>query len=251
VFSLPQEWRRIFSWRQRHRLLVARFTFLVALTSLVALVGTVAIYFLERHAPGTEIKTVFGAFYFTTVQLLTVSSSLKNPLTTGGRVLNILFEIWGRALRGRRDRRVRHVLPERRPRGLGALPSRENSGHALLIHATQVIAVSSGPVCGNATRRGSAETGALQLDVDAVQLALCGSGSTEGDEDEDLSLAYASLALVDADPPRKTLEWRLDSTKAHARLPGARSPNCERMLQHNGDLYGDVTRAHRCHRAMR
>ena len=30
-----------------------------------------------------------------TVQLLTVSSSLKNPLTTGGRVLNILFEIWG------------------------------------------------------------------------------------------------------------------------------------------------------------
>jgi hypothetical protein len=95
VFSLPQEWRRILAWGQRHRLLVARFTFLVALTSLVALVGTVAIYFLERHAPGTEIKTVFDAFYFTTVQLLTVSSSLKNPLTTGGRVLNILFEIWG------------------------------------------------------------------------------------------------------------------------------------------------------------
>jgi Ion channel len=96
VFSLPQEWRRtFFSWQQRHRLLVARFTFLVALTSLVALVGTVAIYFLERHAPGTEIKTVFDALYFTTVQLLTVSSSLKNPLTTGGRILNILFEIWG------------------------------------------------------------------------------------------------------------------------------------------------------------
>ncbi len=95
MFSLLQEWRRIFSWQQRHRLLVARFTFLVASTSLVALVGTVAIYFLERHAPGTEIKTVFDAFYFTTVQLLTVSSSLKNPLTTGGRVLNILFEICG------------------------------------------------------------------------------------------------------------------------------------------------------------
>jgi ion channel len=85
----------MFSWKQRHRLLVARFTFLAALTSLVALVGTIAIYFLERHAPGTQIKTVFDAFYFTTVQLLTVSSSLRNPLTTGGRVLNILFEIWG------------------------------------------------------------------------------------------------------------------------------------------------------------
>ena len=95
MFSLPQEWRRILSWQQRHRLLVARFTFLAVLTSLVAFSGTVAIYFLERNAPGTEITTVFDAFYFTTVQLLTVSSSLKNPLTPGGRALNILFEFWG------------------------------------------------------------------------------------------------------------------------------------------------------------
>jgi hypothetical protein len=46
----------------------------------------VAVCFLERDAPNTEIRTVFDAFYFTTVQLLTVSSSLKNPLSTGGRV---------------------------------------------------------------------------------------------------------------------------------------------------------------------
>ena len=26
---------------------------------------------------------------------MTVSSSLKNPVTTGGRILNILLEIWG------------------------------------------------------------------------------------------------------------------------------------------------------------
>ena len=96
MFSLPQEWRHtFFSWQQRHRLLVVRFTILVGLTSLVAFGGTVAIYFLERHAEETEVKTVFDAFYFTTVQLLTVSSSLKNPLSTGGRVVNILFEIWG------------------------------------------------------------------------------------------------------------------------------------------------------------
>jgi hypothetical protein len=92
---LPHEWRRILSWQQRHRLLVARFTFLLTLTFLVGLVGSVAIYFLERHASGTEVKTAFDAFYFTTVQLLTVSSSLKNPLSTGGRILNVLFEIWG------------------------------------------------------------------------------------------------------------------------------------------------------------
>ena len=95
MFSLPHEWRRLLSWQQRHRLLVARLTFLVALTCLVALVGTVATYFLERHDPDTEIETLFDAFYFTMVQLLTVSSSLKNPVTTGGRVLKILLEIWG------------------------------------------------------------------------------------------------------------------------------------------------------------
>jgi len=85
----------LLSWQQRHRTLVARLAILGALTCLVVLVGTVATYFLERHDPDTEIKTVFDAFYFTTVQLLTVSSSLKNPVTTGGRVLNILLEIWG------------------------------------------------------------------------------------------------------------------------------------------------------------
>jgi len=83
------------SWQQRHRVLASRLTLLFALTLVVALVGTVATYFLERNAPQTEVKTVFDAFYFTTTQLVTVSSSLKNPVTTAGRVLNILLEIWG------------------------------------------------------------------------------------------------------------------------------------------------------------
>jgi voltage-gated potassium channel len=95
VFSVPAEWRRILGWQERHRLLLARLGFLIAATFLIALVGTVAVYFLERHAPDTEIQTPWDAFYFTTVQLLTVSSSLKNPITTGGRIVNIAFELWG------------------------------------------------------------------------------------------------------------------------------------------------------------
>ena len=82
-------------WQDRHRVLVSRLSLLFALTLLVAVVGTVATYFLERHAPETEVKSLFDAFYFTTTQLITVSSSLKNPVTTAGRVLNILLEIWG------------------------------------------------------------------------------------------------------------------------------------------------------------
>ena len=83
------------TWQERHRVLVSRLSLLFGLTAVVALVGTVATYFLERHAPETEVKSVFDAFYFTTTQLVTVSSSLKNPVTTAGRVLNILPEIWG------------------------------------------------------------------------------------------------------------------------------------------------------------
>lgn len=61
----------------------------------IALLGSVAVYFLERHARQTEVTTVWDAFYFTTVQILTVSSSLKNPISSGGRVVNILLEFWG------------------------------------------------------------------------------------------------------------------------------------------------------------
>jgi Ion channel len=95
VFSVPAEWRRILGWQERRRLLLARLGFLIAATLLIALVGTVAVYFLERHAPGTEIRSPWDAFFFTTVQLLTVSSSLKNPIATGGRIVNIAFESWG------------------------------------------------------------------------------------------------------------------------------------------------------------
>ncbi len=53
-----------------------------------------AIYFLERHAVGTEVHTFGDALFFTTVQLLTVSSQLRNPLTAGGRVVDVVLELW-------------------------------------------------------------------------------------------------------------------------------------------------------------
>jgi len=56
--------------------------------------GTIAVYFLERHVKNGDIHTLFDAFFFTTVQLLTVSSQIKNPLTTGGRIVDIVLEIW-------------------------------------------------------------------------------------------------------------------------------------------------------------
>jgi hypothetical protein len=91
---IGEELGRIFSWEERHRRVAARLLIVLATTFAIDVVATIAVYFLERHAKLTEIHTLGDAFFFTTVQLLTVSSQLKNPLTTGGRVVDVLLELW-------------------------------------------------------------------------------------------------------------------------------------------------------------
>jgi len=94
VSAVRDEWRRITTYEARHRRLLARLAIVVILTFAVDVIGTVAIYFIERHARGTEVKTFGDAAFFTTVQLLTVSSQLKNPLTAAGRVVDVVLELW-------------------------------------------------------------------------------------------------------------------------------------------------------------
>jgi hypothetical protein len=89
-----EEMGQLFSWEVHHRRLLARLAIVLSLTTFVDLCGTVVVYFGERHATGTEITSVGDALFFTTVQLLTVSSQLKNPLTTVGRVTDVVLEIW-------------------------------------------------------------------------------------------------------------------------------------------------------------
>lgn len=55
--------------------------------------GVLAFLF-ERNAKGTDIHSFGTAIFWTTTQLLTVSSSMANPLTTGGRVLDVFMEAW-------------------------------------------------------------------------------------------------------------------------------------------------------------
>jgi len=94
VGAVSEELRRLSSFEERHRRLLARLTLVVAATAVVDACGTAVIYFLERHAHGTEVQSVGQAFFFTTVQLLTVSSQLKNPITPAGRALDIALELW-------------------------------------------------------------------------------------------------------------------------------------------------------------
>jgi voltage-gated potassium channel len=95
VNPVLEAFQRLMSYEERHRRLLGRLGMVLVLTLVVDLVGTVAVYFLERHAQGTEIHSVGDAVFFTTVQLLTVSSQIKNPLTPGGRVVDVILEIWG------------------------------------------------------------------------------------------------------------------------------------------------------------
>ena len=60
----------------------------------VDLLFAIAAFLLERHSQQTEIKTFGSAVFWTTTQLLTVSSQIKNPISVGGRVLDVFMEIY-------------------------------------------------------------------------------------------------------------------------------------------------------------
>jgi len=94
VSAIGEELGRLLTYEERHRRLFARLALIVMATAVIDLVAAVAMYLLERHTSGTEIKTFGQAAFFTTVQLLTVSSQIKNPLTVPGRMIDVALEIW-------------------------------------------------------------------------------------------------------------------------------------------------------------
>jgi hypothetical protein len=63
-------------------------------TLVVDLAGAVLVWLTERHAHGTDIHGFGDALFFTTVQLLTISSQMANPLTAAGRVVDVGLEVW-------------------------------------------------------------------------------------------------------------------------------------------------------------
>jgi hypothetical protein len=77
-----------------HRRYRDHLTVIVAATIGVDLLCAVLAYFLERRAPGAEIHTLGSAFFWTSTQLLTVSSQLKDPISFGGRALDIFMEAY-------------------------------------------------------------------------------------------------------------------------------------------------------------
>jgi hypothetical protein len=91
---IREELSRLTTWEERHRRLVARLLLVLVLTLAIDAVGSVVIWATESGVKGGDIHGFGDAVFFTTVQLLTVSSQIKNPLTTGGRIVDIFLELW-------------------------------------------------------------------------------------------------------------------------------------------------------------
>ena len=77
-----------------HNLLRSRVFFLFVATLAVDLVASLLIFFFERHAAGTEITNLGDSLFWTSTQLLTVSSQLPNPISTPARILDIFLQAW-------------------------------------------------------------------------------------------------------------------------------------------------------------
>jgi len=52
------------------------------------------VFLFERDAHGTEITNIGDALFWTTAQLLTISSQMSAPLTTGGRIVDITLMLF-------------------------------------------------------------------------------------------------------------------------------------------------------------
>ncbi len=94
MIVIGAELSRLLTYQERHRRLLARLLLVLLATAVIDAAGSVLIYVFERHASGTELHSFGDALFFTTVQLLTVSSQLRNPLTVAGRVVDVVLEIW-------------------------------------------------------------------------------------------------------------------------------------------------------------
>ncbi len=91
---LREELARLGTWSERHRRLLARIVIAFCLSLVVDVVGAVLMWSFESGLKGSEIHGFGDALFFSTVQILTVSSSLKNPVSSAGQVVDVALEFW-------------------------------------------------------------------------------------------------------------------------------------------------------------
>ena len=91
---IREELSRLFTREERHRRLLARLLLALGLSLVVFVTGTVLTWAFESGHRGGDINGFGDAAFFSVVQMLTVSSQIKNPLTWPGRIVDIGLEVW-------------------------------------------------------------------------------------------------------------------------------------------------------------
>jgi hypothetical protein len=77
-----------------HEHLRSRLIFLFVTTVVLDAVASVLILGFERNEARTEITTLGDSVFWTSTQLLTVSSQLPNPISTPARVLDVFLQAY-------------------------------------------------------------------------------------------------------------------------------------------------------------
>ena len=77
-----------------HEHLRTRLVALFLATVIVDVIASVVILAFEKGRPGTGITNIGDSVFWTSTQLLTVSSQLPNPISTPARVLDVLLQAW-------------------------------------------------------------------------------------------------------------------------------------------------------------
>lgn len=91
---IRDELSRLFSYEERHRRLLARLLLTAGLSLAVFVAGTLLEWWAEHGHRGGAIHNIGDAAFFTATQMLTVSSSMPNPMTPAGRVVDVVLELW-------------------------------------------------------------------------------------------------------------------------------------------------------------
>jgi voltage-gated potassium channel len=78
-----------------HLHLRQRLSWLVACTLAVDGISSAIAYALEKDAPRSQLHSYGQSLFWTTTQLLTVSSQLVNPVTGAGMWLDVFMELFG------------------------------------------------------------------------------------------------------------------------------------------------------------
>ena len=91
---LSEELRRLMTWSERHRRLLARVIIALCLSVIVDVVGATLMWSNESGLKGSSIHGFGDALFFSTAQIVTVSSSYKNPVTNAGQIVDVGLELW-------------------------------------------------------------------------------------------------------------------------------------------------------------